>query len=492
MPRVELPASSTVLHNLVGGTWVPSEGPLVPVTSPYSGAEIARAPRSSDEEVARVVEAAAAAQRGWQATPVKERAARLFALRETLLQHLAELGNLAAVESGKTVDEGRAEVLKGVEVLEFATSLQNHDTGRVLEVSRGVTCETRREPLGVVAGVTPFNFPAMVPMWMFPIALAVGNAFVWKPSEKVPLTANRVAALALESGLPPGVLSVVHGAREVVDALVAHPEVRAIGFVGSSPVAEHVYRTGAAQGKRVLALGGAKNHLLVVPDADPRVTVQAVVDSFTGCAGQRCMAASVLIAVGDVDPLVDAIVERAAGLSLGDRMGAIIDAASVARIEAAIAEASLSATLRLDGRGARPADPAYAGGSWLGPTILDHVRPDAPIRHTEVFGPVLAIVRARTLREAVEIQRDGVYGNAASVFTTSGAVAEYVAAHTRAGMIGVNVGVPVPREPFSFGGIGASRFGHGDITGDDGVAFWTQTKKVTRKWEPQSDTTWMG
>ncbi|MFO0659172.1 MAG: CoA-acylating methylmalonate-semialdehyde dehydrogenase [Polyangiaceae bacterium] len=491
---VRIPSSSKELANFVGGAWVtPPDAPMLPVTSPYTGAQIARVPMSSADDVLKAVSAAKAAQPAWAATPIKERAARMFRFRQLLLEHLETLSHSAAAESGKTLAEATAEVLKGVEVVEFATALQNSDTGSILEVSRGITCEYRREPLGVVAGIVPFNFPAMVPMWMFPIAVTLGNAFVLKPSEKVPMTACLLADLMAQAGIPAGVFSLVHGGAETVATLTTAPDVKAVGFVGSSGVARRVYELGTAQMKRVLALGGAKNHLIVVPDADEALTVQAVVDSFTGCAGQRCMAASVLVAVGEVDGLIQKIVARASQIELGPGMGAIIDEGAVTRITAAIDKAvGEGAKVLLDGRNKKPAMAEYAGGSWLGPTILDGVSPDHPIRHTEVFGPVLAIVRARTLKEAIAIQNSSAYGNAASVFTTSGFVAQTVAEHATAGMIGVNVGVPVPREPFSFGGINESKFGAGDITGPSSVDFWTIEKKITRKWAVQSDTTWMG
>ncbi len=483
-----------ILDNFIGGARAPAVGrPTLDVTSPRDGRLLARVPMSTREEVDQAVAAAKRAQPAWARTPTKERATRLFAFRALLLAHLDELGESCATESGKTFAEGRAEVLKGVEVVEFALSLQNLDHGAAMQVSRGVTCEQRREPLGVVAGIVPFNFPAMVPMWMFPIAIAVGNAFVMKPSEKVPLTLCRIAELFAEAGLPAGIFSLVHGGAEVAVALTEHPDVAAVGFVGSTPVARRIYELGTQRDKRVLALGGAKNHLIAVPDADPSITVQGVVDSFTGCAGQRCMAASVLVAVGPIDDLVARVVERARAIELGQGMGAIIDEASRARIVEAIGAATAEgAELLLDGRGARPADRALAGGTWLGPTILDRVRPEAAIRHHEVFGPVLAIVRVPTLRDALALQADSQYGNACSVFTTSGAVAEYVAEHAAAGMIGVNIGVPVPREPFSFGGTKASKFGQGDITGESGVELWSNLKKITRKWEAQPDATWMG
>jgi malonate-semialdehyde dehydrogenase (acetylating) / methylmalonate-semialdehyde dehydrogenase len=493
MSFVQLPASPIVCRNLVGGEWVsPVGADMLEVRSPYTGGVIGRVPLTPSAGVSPVVEAAKKAAVGWHAIGLRERTAHLSRFRALLEKNLDRLANLAASEAGKTVGEARAGLLKGLEVSDFALSLQNLDTGGAMEVSRGVSCEFRREPLGVVAGITPFNFPAMVPLWMIPTALAVGNAFILKPSEKVPLTACALGELMLEAGLPPGVFSLVHGGKEAVQGLLEHPDVHAVGFVGSSAVARRVYAEGAARGKRVLALGGAKNHLIVVPDADPDLTPQAVVDSFTGCAGQRCMAASVLVAVGNVQPLIDEVARRAAALEVGPGMGALIDRASQERLEAAIARAqSEGARVLVDGRGKKPQGAPWAGGNWLGPTILDHVRPDMEAAQRELFGPLISIVRVPTLSAALELEAASPYGNAASIFTTNGAVAQHVVEHARAGMVGVNVGVPVPREPFSFGGINESRFGHGDMTGPGGVEFWSQTKKVTRKWTARTDGSWM-
>jgi malonate-semialdehyde dehydrogenase (acetylating)/methylmalonate-semialdehyde dehydrogenase len=376
-------------------------------------------------------------------------------------------------------------------VVEFATSVPNLDRGGALEVSRGVTCEYRREPLGVVAGVTPFNFPAMVPMWMFPIALAVGNAFVLKPSEKVPLSACLLGEWLLEAGLAPGLFSVVHGGARVVEALVDHPLVRAVGFVGSTPVARAVHARATVLGKRALCLGGAKNHLIVAPDADEAVTVKGVVDSFTGCAGQRCMAASVLVVVGKAERFVRPIVEAAGKLELGRDMGALIDASARTRLVSAIAEAEgEGARVVLDGRNvAAPA--GYEHGHWLAPTVLEGVTPGMSAAQRELFGPVLSVIRVATIDEALALERASEYGNALSIFTTSGALARYVAEQATSGMVGVNVGVPVPRDPFSFGGTKASRFGQGDITGPAGIELWSNLKKITTKWAPQRDANWM-
>jgi malonate-semialdehyde dehydrogenase (acetylating)/methylmalonate-semialdehyde dehydrogenase len=492
MTLVDLPDPPRDCPNLIGGEWrAASSGAWRDLVSPYTGTVTGRVGLSNAADVEAAVSAAQRAFPGWRAQPIKERSQPLFRFRSLLLEHLDALANSAALEAGKTRAEARAGVLKGIEVIEFALSLQNLGEGGALEVSRGVTCETRREPLGVVAGITPFNFPAMVPLWMFPIAVTLGNCFVLKPSEKVPQTACRMGELMLEAGYPAGVFSLVHGDRVAAEALVDHPGTRAVAFVGSTAAARSVYTRATAQGKRALCLGGAKNHLIVVPDADPTVTVRGVVDSFTGCAGQRCMAASVMVAVGDVDPLLDQVCAEAARLAPGESMGAIIDAASRDRLRASIARAQeQGADVRVDGRTAA-APAGYEGGSWLGATVLDRARPEMECAREELFGPVLTVVRARTLDEALALELQSPYGNATSVFTTSAAVARYVAERATTGMIGVNIGVPVPREPFSFGGTKSSKFGHGDITGRPAVDFWTDLKKITTKWALQPDATWM-
>jgi malonate-semialdehyde dehydrogenase (acetylating)/methylmalonate-semialdehyde dehydrogenase len=461
------------------------------VESPYSGAVIGSVPDSGAEDVDAVVRAAARAWPTWAATPVKERVRPLERFAEIVTRNAEGLARQVAVESGKTREEALGGIRRGLEVVEFAVSLPNLDQGGALEVSRGVTCEYRREPLGVVAGITPFNFPAMVPMWMFPIALAVGNAFILKPSEKVPLSACLLGEWLLEAGLAPGLFSVVHGGRVAVEALVDHPEIRAVGFVGSTPVARAVHHRATALGKRALCLGGAKNHLVVAPDADEALTVKSVVDSFTGCAGQRCMAASVLVVVGSARRFVDRIVGAAARIELGTDMGALIDAAARERLVGAIAAAeSEGAKISLDGRRAKP--PAgQENGHWLGPTVLDGVTRDMSCARVELFGPVLSVIHVATLDEALALERASEYGNALSIFTTSGAVARYVSERATSGMVGVNVGVPVPRDPFSFGGTKASKFGQGDMTGSAGVELWSNLKKITTKWALAPDSNWM-
>ncbi|MBM3382590.1 MAG: CoA-acylating methylmalonate-semialdehyde dehydrogenase [Betaproteobacteria bacterium] len=471
-------------RNLSAGDWHDDAHlPRRDVVSPHNGKVIGQVPLSGVQEVARTVEAAALAWPRWAQTPIRTRAEILARFKSLMQQNLSLLADSVSAESGKTRVEAEAGLQKGMEIIDFAVSSPNLDLWDSAEVSIGVQCQFRRESLGVVAGITPFNFPAMVPLWMIPLALIVGNAFILKPSEKVPLTSQLLAQLLMESGLPRGVFSIVNGGAEVVDALLVHPEVKAIGFVGSTAVASHVYRTGTAHHKRVLALGGAKNHIIVTPDCDPNLTAKGILSSFTGCAGQRCMAASVLLAVGDVDHVIQKVVELAKGQCLGRDMGAIIDDAALKRIERAITQAeSEGAKILLDGRGQKASLAESERGFWVGPTIIDHARPEMECAQMEIFGPVLTIIRASRLDEAVGISNASPYGNAAAVFTTRGDVAHYVASNANAGMIGINIGVPVPREPFSFGGTKQSRFGHGDITGRSGLDFWSDFKKITTTW----------
>jgi len=405
-----------------------------------------------------------------------------FRYKALLEQHIGELSALVTEENGKVDGEARAEVLKSAELTEFACSLPQITPGEVLEVSRGVECRVERFPVGVVASITPFNFPNMVPNWTIPNALALGNCMILKPSEQVPLSAGRIAELLREAGLPDGVFNVVHGGQETVEAICDHPGVDGITFVGSTRVAKIVYRRGTSNLKRVLALGGAKNHLIVMPDAEPEMTSSNVVASMSGCAGQRCMAASVMMAVGKSDHIIEKMVSITRKLKIGP----VISQGAKERIEGYITEAEKAgAKVLVDGRG-RPGP-----GFWVGPTLIDHVTPDMRIAQEEVFGPVMVIIRAKDADEALAVQRRSHYGNAASVFTESGGVARYVMENASAGMVGVNVGVPVPREPFGFGGWNESKFGVGDITGRGSVEFWTKSKKMTTKWNKESGTNWM-
>ena len=487
---VERPKTIRECKNFINGTFVASSK-TQDVVSPWTGDLMARVSISTPADVEAAAVAAASAFPAWRAMPIKERCSRLFKFRELVLGKLDVLANVAALEAGKTLAEARAGIMKGIEVAEFALSLQNMDSGGAMDVSRGVSCEYRREPLGVVVGIAPFNFPAMVPMWMYPIAVTLGNCFILKPSEKVPVTSQYMAELMAEAGFPKGVFQLVNGGKEAVEALIDHPRGKAVGFVGSTPIAKALYVRATSHGKRALCLGGAKNHLLVVPDADEKITVRGVVDSFTGCAGQRCMAASLMLAVGQVDHLIDKIAETAKSLELGSQMGAIIDKAALSRITSAIAQAEKQgAKILVDGRKAK-APQGFENGHWIGPTIIDHASPDMDCAKSEIFGPVITIVRVNNLTEAMALEAKSPFGNATSVFTTSGAVARFVSETSTNGMIGVNIGVPVPREPFSFGGSKESKFGVCDITGESSLEFWTQRKKITVKWAEQSDATWM-
>ncbi|MDF1503716.1 CoA-acylating methylmalonate-semialdehyde dehydrogenase [Roseisolibacter sp. H3M3-2] len=474
------PRHGTV-RNHVGGAWVDGGAELLDVHAPATGAVIARVPLSGPAEVDAAVRAARAALPGWAATPLKERVQVLFRYRALLERDADALTALIVEEHGKVEVEARAEILKAIELTEFACALPQVATGEVLEVSRGVECRADRHPVGVVASVAPFNFPVMVPHWTVPNALALGNCMLLKPSELVPLSATRMAALLAEAGLPAGVFNVVHGGQAAVEALCDHPGIDALTFVGSTRVATLVYRRATAALKRALALGGAKNHLIVMPDAEPRGTAANVAASMAGCSGQRCMAASVMLAVADVDPILERVVEEARRLVPGDTLGPVISREAKARIERHVTEAERAgARVLLDGRGATA--PGREGGYWVGPTVLDGVTPDMRIAREEVFGPVLAVVRAADLDAALAVENASPYGNAASVFTTSGGAARAVMERAQAGMVGVNVGVPVPREPFGFGGWGESAFGAGDITGKGSIEFWTRTKKTTTRW----------
>ena len=478
------------MRNYIGGAFRDGDGSLIDVHAPATGEVIARTPLCTGAAVSAAVEAARRAQPGWSAVPIKERVQVLFRYRTLLERHLDELTALIVEEHGKVDGEARAEILKAIELTEFACALPQLATGEVLEVSKGVECRTERHAVGVVASIVPFNFPSMVPHWTIPNAIALGNCMILKPSELVPLSAGRIAELLAEAGLPAGVFNVVHGSREVVEAICDHPDISAVTFVGSTRVAKEVYRRGTSNLKRVLALGGAKNHLIVMPDAEPEMTSSNVAASMSGCSGQRCMAASVMLAVGSSDPIVARVVEQARKLVPGETLGPVISREAQERIERYITEAERAgARVLLDGRGVTVR--GREGGFYVGATVIDGVTPDMRIAQEEVFGPVLAIVRAPSLARALEIEAASPFGNAASVFTERGSTARYVAERATAGMIGVNVGVPVPREPFGFGGWGESSFGVGDVTGRGSIEFWTRTKKTTTKWNREAGTNWM-
>jgi len=479
------------LKNFINGGFTDiTSGRSLPVFSPLDGTLLAEMPCSTAADLDAAVAAARAAFPLWSRTPIKERVQVFFRYKYLLEQHLEELAALVSEENGKTHGEAVAEIEKCIELTEFATSLPQLVAGEVLEVSKGVECRTERTAVGVVASIVPFNFPAMVPNWTIPNALTLGNCMIIKPSEKVPLSVARLALLLREAGLPDGVFNIVNGDSTTVQAICDHPGIEAISFVGSTKVAKLVYQRATHQLKRALALGGAKNHLLVLPDAQPGMTAQNVAASMSGCAGQRCMAASAMVAVGNVDAIIEKICEEARRIVPGRNLGAVIDAAAKARIERYITEAEeQGATILVDGRGYTV--PGKEKGTYVGPTVIDHVRQDMAIASEEVFGPVISIMRVATLDEAIAIENASPYGNAASVFTQNGAFARYVIDRASSGMVGVNVGVPVPREPFSFGGWNESKFGVGDITGKSSIEFWTRLKKSTVKWNPEAGVNWM-
>jgi malonate-semialdehyde dehydrogenase (acetylating)/methylmalonate-semialdehyde dehydrogenase len=459
------------------------------VYDPARGEVIRRAPFASAEEVGAAVLSAKAAFPAWRDTSPLRRARVLARFRELLEARRDELARLVCEEHGKTLPDAGGSVQRGIEVVEFATGIPHLLKGeRAEDVGRGLDCHSVHQPLGVCAGITPFNFPAMVPLWMFPVAIACGNTFVLKPSEKVPSTALRMAEIFAEAGLPEGVLNVVPGDREAVDALLAHPDVAAVSFVGSTPVARHVYETATRHGKRVQALGGAKNHAVVLPDADVAFAADALVGAAYGSAGERCMAISAVVAVGPAgDPLVEAIAERARKLPVGPgtrkgvEMGPVITAQHRERIrgfvEAGVAE---GAKLVVDGR--KIEAPEAGRGFFIGPSLFDRVTPAMSVYREEIFGPVLVVLRAGTLDEAIDLVNRNPYGNGTAVFTRSGFAAQRFAREIQVGMVGVNVAIPVPIAFFSFGGWKQSLFGDLHVHGPEGVSFYTRSKVVTTRW----------
>ncbi len=478
-------------QNFINGSFVnASTNKTLDVISPIDGNHLSTVPMSASIDLDDAVKAAKAAFPAWSKTPIKERVQIFFKYKTLLEKHLKELAELCSEENGKTYGESVAEIEKCIELTEFATSLPQLTTGEILEVSKGVECRTEHIALGVVASIVPFNFPSMVPNWTIPNAIALGNCMIMKPSEKVPLSCGRLAELLKEAGLPDGVFNIVHGDVEIVHAICDHPNIEAVSFVGSTKVAKIVYQRATNNLKRCLALGGAKNHLMVLPDAKEDMTAANVVASMSGCAGQRCMAASAMIGVGKVDHIIAKICEEAKKIILGHTLGAVINKASQQRIEAYITQAEKDgAKILVDGRNTIVA--GKENGTYVGPTVIDYVTPQMSVATEEIFGPVISIMRTNTVDEALVIENANPYGNAASVFTQNGGMARYIIDRASAGMIGVNVGVPVPREPFSFGGWNESKFGVGDITGKSSIEFWTKLKKSTTKWNAESGVNWM-
>jgi malonate-semialdehyde dehydrogenase (acetylating)/methylmalonate-semialdehyde dehydrogenase len=473
---------------LIGGRWELSDSERVgPVFNPSLGREIARVPLGTAADVDRAVAAAAKALPAWAETPAVERAQVLFRVRERLVSCALELAHLITREHGKTLAESRASVQRGIEMVEFTCGIPSLLMGQALpNIARDVDCETVRHPLGVCAGITPFNFPVMVPLWMIPVALACGNTFVLKPSEKVPLSAVRLGELFQESGLPAGVLNIVHGDRECVDALLEHPLVAAVSFVGSTAVARHVYETGTRNCKRVQAAGGAKNHLIVMPDADLDQAALAVQASAFGCAGERCMAGSLAVPVGDVaDRLVDRIRELARGMRVGPTdggkevdMGPLISREHWNRVAGYVEVGRREgAEIVVDGRETSGGD-----GFLIGPSVMDRVDPGMSVAREEIFGPVLSVIRVGDLEEALAVGRNCPYGNGASIFTRSGWAAREFKHRFNAGMIGINVGVPAPMAWFPFTGWNQSFFGDLHIQGVEGMQFYTRQKMTMTRW----------
>ncbi len=479
------------VQNYINGKFVDASSlRTLDVISPIDGNLLSKVPMSTAKDLDNAVKAAKAAFPAWSKTPIKERVQVFFRYKYLLEKHLKELSELVQEENGKTYHEATAEVEKSIELTEFACSLPQLVTGEILEVSRGVECRTEHVALGVVASIVPFNFPSMVPNWTLPNAIALGNCMIMKPSEKVPLSCGRLAQLLKEAGLPDGVFNIVNGDSEIVTAICDHPGIEAVSFVGSTKVAKIVYQRATQNFKRALALGGAKNHLMVLPDAKADMTAQNVAASMSGCAGQRCMAASAMVGVGNVDHIIAKICDEARKIIPGKNLGAVISKESKERIEKYITEAEQQgAKILVDGRNAKVE--GKEKGTYVGPTVIDFVKPDMAVAREEIFGPVISIMRTDTVDEALAIENANPYGNAASVFTQNGGLARYVIDHASAGMIGVNVGVPVPREPFSFGGWNESKFGVGDITGKSSIEFWTKLKKSTTKWNPEAGVNWM-
>ncbi|MCB1725197.1 MAG: CoA-acylating methylmalonate-semialdehyde dehydrogenase [Chromatiaceae bacterium] len=482
--------SETLYHYVDGARVAGTSGRFGDVYDPATGAVAARVPLASADETAAVIASAAAAFPAWRDTPPLKRAAILFRFKELLDAHTDEIAGLIAAEHGKVLADARGSLMRGIEVVEFACGAPHLLKGTFSEnVGTNVDSHSVRQPVGVCAGITPFNFPAMVPMWMFPMAIACGNCFVLKTSERVPSTALRLAELFHEAGLPPGVLNVVNGDKEAVDTLLTHPDVAAISFVGSTAVAEYIYRTGTQHGKRVQALGGAKNHMVVMPDADLDQAADALMGAAYGSAGERCMAISVAVAVGDdtANALIGRLAPRVAALRVGpatdpaSEMGPLVTRAHWERVRGYVdLGVDEGATLVVDGRGVRVED--HPEGFYLGGCLFDHVTADMRIYREEIFGPVLVVVRVPDFDSALALVNAHEYGNGTAIFTRDGDTARTYASRVQVGMVGVNVPIPVPMAFHSFGGWKRSLFGDVHIHGMEGVHFYTRLKTVTSRW----------
>ena len=482
----------TVCKQFIGGEWSEAEATeQFDVTNSATGEVIAKTPLSGPPDIDKAVQAAADAFPGWANTSVTKRAQVLFRYKALLEEHLNELARLITIEHGKTLDEGVGELRRGIEVVDMACGMPMLMKGQSLDdLGGGVDYQTVKYPVGVCAGITPFNFPGMILHWMFPVAIACGNTFVLKPSQQTPLTSMRCVELLREAGLPPGALNLVHGAKEAVDAILEHPLVRAVSFVGSTPVAQHIYTTGAANGKRIQAAGGAKNHFVVMPDAPMDLVVPNIITSAFGCAGERCMAVANVIAVGGcADQFMGPLREAATALKVGPTyrdsdtsdMGPVVSAQHLERvvgyIESGIEE---GAVLALDGREVEVEEPA--GGFFIGPTIFDHVRPEHKVARDEIFGPVLSVLHMDDLEAAIEHINRSAFGNAASIYTRSGPAARVFRARVNHGMVGINVGVPAPVAFFPFSGWKRSFFGDLHVQGNEGIEFYTHNKVVLTRW----------
>jgi malonate-semialdehyde dehydrogenase (acetylating)/methylmalonate-semialdehyde dehydrogenase len=482
--------SETKVPNYINGAWVESTATnWSDVVNPATGEVIAKSPSSDAAEVARAVEAAAAAYPAWRRTPPEDRIQPLFKLKMLLEDHIDELGRIITQENGKTFAEGKAELRRAIENVEVACGIPMMMQGYNLEdVARGIDETMIRQPLGVVAAITPFNFPGMIPFWFLPYAIACGNTFILKPSERVPLTMRRAYELLEQTGLPKGVANLVNGGKAAVDALLDHPKVRAISFVGSTPIAKYVYARAGANGKRAQCQGGAKNHVIVLPDADMSMATQIINDSAFGCAGQRCLAVSVAVTVGDAQKTFrDSITEAAASLRVGNgldegiQMGPVITPQSKDRVESLIGVGEKQgAKVLLDGRNSKI--PKYDGGNFVRPTVLDDVPGTSEITDTEIFGPVLSLVHANDLDEALAFLERSAYGNQASLFTSSGAAARRFRYEAPAGNIGINIGVAAPMAYFPFSGWKDSFFGIMHGQGRDAIEFYTEKKVVIERW----------
>jgi malonate-semialdehyde dehydrogenase (acetylating)/methylmalonate-semialdehyde dehydrogenase len=484
----DVSVDTVVPHWIDGARVAPSSARTAPVYDPATGRESRRVLLADAADIRRAVESAKAAFPAWRDTSLAKRQSILFRFRELLDSRKGELAEIITAEHGKVLSDAMGEITRGQEVVEFATGLAHHLKGEFSEqVSTGVDVYSIRQPLGVVGIISPFNFPAMVPMWFFPIAIAAGNAVVVKPSEKDPSAAIWLAELWRDAGLPDGVFTVLNGDKVAVDGLLEHPDVAAISFVGSTPIAQYVYETGARHGKRVQALGGAKNHMLVLPDADLDLVADSAINAGFGSAGERCMAISVVVAVEPVaDELVAKIRERAIGIRVGDGrrgcdMGPLVTREHRDRVASYIdIAASDGATVVLDGRDVEV--DGEADGFWLGPTLVDHVPTASRVYTDEIFGPVLSVVRVASYEEGVELINNGAFGNGTAIFTNDGGAARRFQNEVQVGMIGVNVPIPVPVATFSFGGWRSSLFGDTKAHGAEGVKFYTQQKAITSRW----------